>query len=357
MFGISTNAKRNQPKARYPWVDYAKGIAIILVVYRHMLGGYENAGVEIAEYFTLAQQSVYNFRMPLFFMLSGMFVRKSLVKRTTQQFVTYKLNTIMYPYVIWATIQLSIQVLFSHYTNHPRQLSDFLNILYAPRELDQFWFLYTIFNITVIYALLYIYAHLKTIGQLALSAVFYFISTMPFVQDIGLLQDTLQYYLYFALGSYSAEVILNDRYRSIFSSPWLLAGLFPVFLVSQWYWIQHQDLRTSQPLLFAVIAIVGSAFILNVAFILGKSQIAGFLRVIGRHSLYIYIMHVIFIGFTRTLLLNLLGITNIAVLLPISMVVGTVFPVVFYQVSTRKGLWFLFSPTKPHSPSRLTPSA
>ena len=349
MFGISFSAKNARNQTRYPWVDYAKGIAIILVVYRHMLGGYENAGVEIAEYFTLAQQSVYNFRMPLFFLLSGIFVRKSLAKRSTEEFITYKLSTIMYPYLVWATIQLSIQILFSQYTNHPRQVTDFLYVLYAPRELDQFWFLYTIFNITIIYALLYTHARLKTIGQLVLAAFFYYVSTLAAVQAIGLLQDTLQYYLYFALGSYMAETILDDKKNSFFSSPLLFVGLLPVFLASQWYWIQHQDLRSVQPLVFAAIAIVGSAFVLNIAFMLGKAQVAGFLKIIGRHSLHIYIMHIIFIGLTRALLFDLLGIKNIALLLPVSMAVGTVFPIVFYRMSMSNGLWFLFSFRKPPS--------
>lgn len=38
---------------RYPWVDYAKGIAIILVVYRHMLDGYAGAGLNIPDYLTM----------------------------------------------------------------------------------------------------------------------------------------------------------------------------------------------------------------------------------------------------------------------------------------------------------------
>ena len=345
MFGLSLGAKSPQP--RYPWVDYAKGIAILLVVYRHMLGGYEDAGIEIADYLTLAQQSVYNFRMPLFFILSGIFVRKSMARRSTKEFVIYKLNTIMYPYLIWATVQLSFQLLFSQQANHPKQLSDFIYILYAPRSLDQFWFLYTIFNITIIYALLHTYAQLKPIGQLVVAAIFYYLSTLAAVQTISLLQDTLQFYLYFALGSYGADALLNEEKRSFFSSLWLFAGLLPLFLLSQWYWVQHQALQVTQPLLFAAIAIVGSAFTLSVSFILGKAQVFGFLKIIGKHSLYIYILHVLAMGFVRVLLLNILSIKHPMILLPISMAAGVVLPILFYRISLQQGLWFLFSFRKP----------
>ncbi len=347
LMGLLSRKPSRQPASRYPWVDYAKGIAIVLVVYRHMLGGYESAGVELSEYLLLAQQSVYNFRMPLFFILSGIFVRKSLGKRSMPSFLAYKLNTIMYPYLLWASVQLSVQLLFSPYTNNPRQLSDFLYLFYAPRELDQFWFLYTIFNITMIYVSLYSYVKIKSAGQLVVAAAFYYLSTVEAVASIGLLQDTLQYYLYFALGSYIAEMILDRSRYGIFSSWWLFVLLLPAFLVSQWYWITHQDLRTVQPLLFALIAIVGSSFTFNVAFILGKAGVAALLATVGRHSLYIYILHVLCIGFTRTLLLSLLKIDEAVLLLPISMVVGIVLPIVIYQLSLRHGLWFLFAFRKP----------
>ena len=348
--GLLSGKQSNQRVSRYPWVDYAKGIAIILIVYRHMLGGYESAGIEISEYFLLVQQSVYNFRMPLFFILSGIFVRKSLGKRNMQRFVTYKLNTIMYPYLLWASIQLSAQLFFSSYTNNPRDSSDFLYLFYAPRKLDQFWFLYTIFNITIIYVVLYSYGKIKSGGQLLVAALFYYSSTLNAVDSISLLQDTLQYYLYFALGSYVAEAVLDRSNYGVFSSWWLFAVLLPTFLVSQWYWIIHQDLQATQPLLFALIAIIGSSFMLNITFMLGKAGVAGFLTTIGRHSLYVYILHVLCIGFTRTLLLSLLKIDEVLLLLSVSMVAGIMLPIIVYQMSLRYGLWFLFSFQRPQTP-------
>lgn len=338
----------NSGQQRHPWVDYAKGIAIILVVYRHMLGGYQNAGIEVAEYYIMAQQSVYNFRMPLFFLLSGIFLKKSLSKRSTSAFVSYKANSIMYPYLIWASLQLSIQVLFTYYANGNKSWSDFAYLLYAPRELDQFWFLYTIFNITIIYAITYRYAHLRTTAQLGLAAVFYYVSTLTFVQPIGLLQDTLQYYLYFAIGGYTADFVLSEKANKSFSAT-TLVGLLPIFLLSQWYWITHQDLRSTQPFAFAVIAIVGSAFVINIAFVLGRAQRMRVLKLIGRHSLYIYIMHVILLGFVKAVLVVLLKIDNVILLFPISMIVATAGPIIFYRMSVKYGFWPLFTTRRPRA--------
>jgi fucose 4-O-acetylase-like acetyltransferase len=56
------------------WVDYAKGLGILLVVYGHVSRGVFNAGIKVdAELFKLVDSVIYSFHMPLFFFLSGLF--------------------------------------------------------------------------------------------------------------------------------------------------------------------------------------------------------------------------------------------------------------------------------------------
>ena len=332
---------------RYPWVDYAKGLAIILVVYRHMLDGYAGVGLPIPSYLTIVQASVYNFRMPLFFILSGIFVSRSLAKRTFQQFTTYKLNTILYPYLVWVTIQLTLQVLLSGYTGGSRDVSYYQYILYDPWQLYQFWFLYTIFNITMIFAVLRIQLGVKGVGQIAVALFFYYLSGVEAIQPFNLLQDTLEYYLYFALGSACTELLLDPKNKVLFSSYGLLFALLPIFLVSQWYWIQHREAGLEGTPQFALIAVIGCSFVFVVSFVLSRTQSAGFLRVIGRHSMYIYIMHVMSIVLVRVVLMKVLGITSLAVLLPLSLLAGVLAPIVFYRWSLRFGLWFLYTFRRP----------
>jgi len=57
---------------RSGWVDYAKAIGIILVVYGHVARGLYNAGIAFPEpLYSLTDSVVYSFHMPLFFFLSG----------------------------------------------------------------------------------------------------------------------------------------------------------------------------------------------------------------------------------------------------------------------------------------------
>src|SRR6202035_3875273 len=75
-------------KNRLAWVDYLKGIAIVLVVYRHVLigiqryvAGQQAKGTPIPDvplYLEKANIIFFSFRMPLFFILSGIFISGSL---------------------------------------------------------------------------------------------------------------------------------------------------------------------------------------------------------------------------------------------------------------------------------------
>ena len=64
------------------WVDYAKGLGIILVVYGHISEGVFNAGMTMnRSLYTTIDTIIYSFHMPLFFLLSGLFFTSSLTKR------------------------------------------------------------------------------------------------------------------------------------------------------------------------------------------------------------------------------------------------------------------------------------
>lgn len=53
---------------RLDWIDYAKGIAIILVVYGHVLIGIYNTGLNIPySFYIYSLKFVYSFHMPVFF--------------------------------------------------------------------------------------------------------------------------------------------------------------------------------------------------------------------------------------------------------------------------------------------------
>lgn len=328
---------------RLPWIDYAKGIAIVLVVYRHVLIGFLRSDLDVNQYLVLANEVVMSFRMPLFFIISGIFIERSLAKRSVQQFVKSKFNTILYPYLIWATVQVTLQIFLSPYTNADRSWIDYLYILIHPRGIDQFWFLYALFNVTVLFALLNRYVSTNNLHHLILSLVFYYLSR--FVQDYGLIHDLLYYYVFIIIGALISKFILDKGNFALLSSARLALALLPMFALTQWYWLNTPDI---DPFLFALVALIGCFFMINISFILHRERRLQILRIIGYHSLYVYILHVLVTSAVRILAIKV-GITYTPVLLVVNITLGTFLPIMFYNYVRSKGLYYLFE-LKDHQP-------
>nr|MBF0682940.1 acyltransferase family protein [Pseudomonas sp.] len=139
---------------RNAWVDYAKAIGIILVVYGHVARGVFNAGLPMdEELFVLVDSIIYSFHMPLFFFLSGLFFYDSLMKRGTGGLIVNKVDTIVYPFIVWSLLQGFFEAALSNYTNGQVTVTEVLSLLWEPRA--QFWFLYALFMVFVLSAFVY----------------------------------------------------------------------------------------------------------------------------------------------------------------------------------------------------------
>ena len=144
------------------WVDYAKAIGIILVVYGHVIRGIFKAGLPIdTDFYRLSDSIVYSFHMPLFFALSGLFFYKSLSKRGVAGLIGSKIDTVIYPYLIWSIIQGVIEASLSSYTNGNVTYREVFSLLWQPRA--QFWFLYALFIIFVVASVLFSKLSVKSI--------------------------------------------------------------------------------------------------------------------------------------------------------------------------------------------------
>lgn len=345
-------------------MDYLKGIAIILVVYRHVLIGIQRSGMIIPDYMVKANMIFYSFRMPLFFILSGIFINASMTKRPLGKLVFIKFENLLYPYLIWTFLQVSLQILFSHYTNSNRGLIDYTYILYQPRNLDQFWYLPALFNTTVLYML--VKAKLKPPAwiQLAMGLVLYFVA--PYFQGISMISDWMEFYLFFALGDAISVFFFKRSTQDFLKNPLTLLVISPVFILAQlWYLMKEEGYYLNElagRAEFLLIALTGCFSMFVLSFRLQSWNILSFLRVLGFHSLYIYVMHIFVAALIRIAFTNLLHIHNPFILLFSGIAFGVTVPVVFYNFFIREGiLWFLFSlrKTEPKvSPAKeITPNA
>ena len=125
-------------KERIEWVDIAKGIGILLVIFGHC--------VYLGKF---AHNWIFSFHMPLFFVLSGLFFKEMemvpLIKK--------KLKQLVIPYVIFCFIGLLITLLIPAWRNF--SIKDILRELYwgYPNSFNvsSVWFLICLFVVVIMF--------------------------------------------------------------------------------------------------------------------------------------------------------------------------------------------------------------
>ncbi len=324
--------------SRLKWIDMAKGLAIILVVFRHIVIGLSRAGLEIGTVYEAASTITYSFRMPLFFILSGFFLRKSIEKRKFNQFLNSKFSTLLYPYLVWTCIQISIQIYFANHLNSDRSFEDYIFILIAPREIDHFWFIYALFNISITYFLfIRIFKNKKWMIFLIAIGMYH----LGHYLKINVLQDVLNFFIYAVIGDIISSFILNPSNEARISSVKFLLPLALIFIGSQWIYLNYQELNH---FLYGLIALTGSLFTLSISFVLGNIRMLNWIRIIGYHSLYIYIMHVMVSAVVRVVAIKFLQIENVTILAFSCLVFACIIPIIFYNLTRNTPFQLIFTP-------------
>src|SRR5690606_22041259 len=90
---------------RIDWVDYAKGICIVMVVMMHSTLGVEAAAGH-AGWMHHAVEFARPFRMPDFFLIAGLFLGR-VIDRDWRDYLDRKVVHFAYFYVLWVTIQFA----------------------------------------------------------------------------------------------------------------------------------------------------------------------------------------------------------------------------------------------------------
>src|SRR6202140_4633661 len=102
--GTSAAAGRS---TRIDWVDYAKGVCIVMVVMMHSVIGVELAAGTTG-YMHLLVAFAKPFRMPDFFLISGLFL-PLVIDRDWRTYLDRKVVHFAYFYLLWVTIQFGFK--------------------------------------------------------------------------------------------------------------------------------------------------------------------------------------------------------------------------------------------------------
>jgi hypothetical protein len=160
-----------------------------------------------------------------------------------------------------------------------------------------------------------------------------------------MMSDWMSFYVFFALGEVASTLFFRESVQQFLKTPATLLLITPVFIAVQIYYLSSKAIGDIG---FIIIALVGCLSMFVLSFRLQSWNILQFLRILGYHSLYIYVMHVIVSAFVRSVLIKFFGLYNPISLLGFGIVAGVTVPIVIYNLFIRDNVgWFLFSPHRP----------
>ena len=310
------------PSGRIDWIDTARGLGIVLVVIGHVERGLVDAGLAQGRGWSIFDTLLYSFHMPLFMLLAGLHVPHSLA-RGRIRFLSAKLRTVYYPYLLWSLVQGVMLVAMASAANNGAQWSDVWQIPWRP--MWHFWFLAAL----ILYMLLVAVTGVRPLllGAAALAA-------LAFAQSMevggSLLYRILYHLPFFVIGILLARPIMAWRP----ARPLLATGLF-----AAGWGLLLLLLPLSMPHAYmAPVAIpgalLGTAAMLCLAQAIGGASGRAF-ALAGRWSLSIYVMHVLFAAATRMLLLRYGPAMPVVLFAGLCVMVGLAGPMAVHVVAKR----------------------
>jgi len=314
------------------WIDFARGLGVILVVYGHVLGGLVRPGIfpdgALARWM---DYTLYTFHMPLFFFLAGLNVKHSL-RHGARPFLRSKLWTIAYPYLLWSLIQGGITMSLARDANIPIHPDDLAAIWYRP--IAQFWFLYALMICHVIAVLI---PSRTVMITLALAGLVVFLA-LPVRPDVAL---TLHHLPFYVAGLYGVSVVAEWR-----PFGWsLLAALGIAFAaaVTLGGQLSGMDANGLASLPACALGIAGTVVLCKLL----DTARHRWLAAVGVASMTIYVLHILAGSGTRILMLKLQIPQWPWVYLLAGTAAGVVLPLIAHAVLQRLHLLAVFGLASP----------
>lgn len=280
-------------KARVDWVDYAKGICIILVVMMHSTLGVEKAMGEVSWLNGFIEWAK-PFRMPDFFLISGLFLA-SRINRPWRSYVDSKVLHFVYFYVLWMTIQF----LMKGYGIAKEQgatgaLDAYLSGFTEPY--GTLWFIYMLAVFFIVVRLL------RNVPPLYVFIAGALLEIAPIETGHLLIDEFASRFVYFFAGYWLAPYIFALAGETgKLNRLAILSGLFiwgyanAVFVVNGWAHL---------PVIGLGLGFIGAGAVVAMGVFLSKTRLAEAVRYCGENSIVIYLAFFLFMAGSRSVLLK-----------------------------------------------------
>jgi uncharacterized membrane protein YcfT len=323
--------KTSGTKNRVDWVDYAKGICIILVVMMHSTLGVEKAmGSEGA--LNVFIDWARPFRMPDFFLISGLFLARR-VDAPWRDFLDKKVIHFAYFYVLWMTIQF----LFKGHGIWQDQGTLGLAQQYALGFVEPFGTLWFIYLLPVFFVAAKLLRPVPPLLVFALAAA---LEVAPIHTGWIMVDEFAARFVYFFVGYWLAGTVFRFANH--------MAGLTPPGLLSAlviWGLLHTEAYSRGIPDLPGaglVLGFLGAAAVVSAGVLLARLRLAEPIRYLGANSIVVYLSFFVFMAASRSVALRLVPeLGSDVISLGVTMA-GLLGPVVLFALTRKTPLSYLF---------------
>jgi uncharacterized membrane protein YcfT len=319
-----------EPAGRIDWVDYAKGICIVMVVMMHSVLGVELASSERG-FMHLAVAIAKPFRMPDFFLISGLFLAV-VIERDWRTYLDRKVVHFAYFYVLWVTIQFGFKApSFAAETSWAHA-----GFLYLESFIEPFGTLWFIYLLPIFFV---VTKAARKIPPAAIWTVAALLEMAHVATGWTAIDEFAARFVYFYSGYLFAPSVfaLSDRARA--RPPLALVGLALWALVNGGLVASG---FSEAPLISLALGFAGACAIITMATLLARAHWLNFLRFCGEHSIVIYLAFFLPMAATRTLLLRSALIPDIGTISLIVTIIGVAGALALWRIALYAGANFLF---------------
>jgi uncharacterized membrane protein YcfT len=328
----SAVAERSTQRApgRIDWVDYAKGICIVMVVMMHSVLGVEAAAGQTGFMHVLVAFAK-PFRMPDFFLISGLFL-SVVIDRDWRTYLDRKVVHFAYFYVLWVTIQFGFKA--------PSYAAEtgwsHVGLMYLESFIEPFGTLWFIYLLPVFFV---ITKAARQVPPLLIWGVAALLETAHIATGWTVIDEFCARFVYFYSGYLFAHYVftLSDRARA---QPALaLAGLAVWALINSSFVVSG---FSEWPLISLLLGLAGACAIVTMGTLLARAHWLNFLRFCGEHSIVIYLAFFLPMAATRTLLLRTGLIHDIGMISLLVTIVGVAGALALWRIALKTSAHFLF---------------
>ena len=315
---------------RIDWVDYAKGICIVMVVMMHSVLGVEAAAGQTG-FMHLLVAFAKPFRMPDFFLISGLFL-SVVIDRDWRTYLDRKVVHFAYFYVLWVTIQFGFKApSFAAETSWAHA-----GLMYLESFIEPFGTLWFIYLLPVFFV---VAKATRKMPPMAIWGVAALLEMAHIVTGWTVIDEFCARFVYFYSGYLFARYVfaLSDRARArpglalAALAAWaLINGSLVVSGFSEW------------PLISLALGLAGAGAIVTLGTLLARAHWLDFLRFCGEHSIVIYLAFFLPMAATRTLLLRAGLIHDIGTISLVVTIAGVAGALALWRIALAVRANFLF---------------